>query len=305
MKTKRLFILLVPALLLFNACEKFNITGDQESENEVKGNVTLHIKDAIDNRYETNQDTRTENTQSIEDICSRLSFAVFKVSEKMKSVNQIIGDEDFGTATFNLQEGTYRIVVIAHNGKGNCTISSPESIKFYKNKLTDTFYYYGTLEVGSNSVTQEIELARAVGMFKLHINDNIPQNVQQMKFYYTGGSSTLDATTGYGNVNSKQTENLNVATGTKDYYVYTFPHQDGKKIKFNISTFDLNGTELSNKVFENVTVKRNYITTYSGNFFDGTTSGGQAGKGDPTEEGKGSISFTFDPAWEGEDIVYF
>ena len=293
MKTKRLFILLVPALLLVNACEKFNINGDQESENEANGNVTLHIKDAIDNSYETSRETRAGDTQNIEDISSRLSFAIFKVSEKMKSINQIIGDEDFGTATFNLAEGTYRIVVIAHNGKGNCTISSPESIKFYKNKLTDTFYYYGTLEVGSNEITKEIELTRAVGMFKLHINDTIPQNIQQMKFYYTGGSSTLDATTGYGNVNSKQTENIDIEKGKKDYCVYTFPHQDGKKIKFSITAFDQDGTEVSTKVFEDVTVKRNYITTYSGKFFGNTTPGSQDGKGDKQEEEKGNISFKF------------
>ena len=80
-------------------------------------------------------------------------------------------------------------VVIAHNGKGNCSVSAPEKVKFASNKLTDTFYYYGRLSVNEEGATTDINLRRAVGAFKVHITDEtIPEEIRSVKFYYTGGS---------------------------------------------------------------------------------------------------------------------
>ena len=113
------------------------------------------------------------------DVCSRLTLAIFDGEEKLETVNQLSTDNGFGTAYVSLDEGEYRLVVIAHNGKGNCSVSAPEKVKFASNKLTDTFYYYGRLSVNEEGATTNINLRRAVGAFKLHINDEtIPEEIR-------------------------------------------------------------------------------------------------------------------------------
>lgn len=52
-------------------------------------------------------------------------------------------------------------------------------------------------------------------MFRLVIKDEIPEQAKKIKFYYTGGSSTLNAKTGYGCVNSKQTEILDLVKNSR------------------------------------------------------------------------------------------
>lgn len=119
-----------------------------------------------------------------------------------------------------------------------------------------------------------------------------------IKFYYTGGSSTFDATTGYGCVNSKQTEMRSVAnsayTGESTYDIYTFPHADEKKLKIEISALE-NASSTSStyeRTIDNVIVKRNYITRYSGRFYE-----------DESAMGRG-FTMSTDDEWHYEDYEY-
>lgn len=309
MKKTKIYAMLV-ILLLITSCEKYVSVNSTTASKDGSNNVTLHIV-AYEHRKFTpfsapprhslgdsrSSEPSADNDYTLADICKKISFAVFYGDEKVKTINQSISEENFGTVNFSLQEGTYDIVVIAHSGTGNCTISSPEKITFTNNKVTDTFYYYGSLEVSEDTPTEkEINLTRAVGMFRLHINDEIPNNAKQFKFYYTGGSSTFDAVTGSGCVNSKQTEYKTIDKNTKDYDVFTFPHNPIKKIKLDITAQNASGTTIASNLFENVTVERNFITTYSGNFFSGDTGGG---------EGNSGFHFTFDAKWEGTNDTPF
>lgn len=72
-----------------------------------------------------------------------------------------------------------------------------------------------------------LELKRAVSKFRLIVDDSIPSDVVQMKFYYTGGSSTFNPVSGYGCINSRQTE-FRVVTSEMhgkgcQFEVFTFP----------------------------------------------------------------------------------
>lgn len=297
MKTKFMYPLLALIILLVS-CEKFVLDEPSTKANDGNANVKIHVLNfdqQISNEKEL-ATSRSGEQHSLSEICSRITFAIFENGEKLESITQTTDDKDFGNVGFNLDEGEYQLVVIAHNGKGNCNMTSPDKVKFANNKVTDTFYYYGTFEVTEEGTNLQIPLERAVAMFNLHINDEIPQNAKTIKFYYTGGSSTLDATTGYGCVNSKQTETLTLSTTTQDYHVFTFPHEEEKKLKFTISVLDASGKTIESKIIDNVVVRRNYITTYKGNLFTGKGTG---------EEGSGQISFQFDSEWEGEIVHSF
>lgn len=278
------FDIILPFFLVFcttTSCEKPVIDDNENGTENLKpesGKVTLTLSSMSISQSEFGDSesvpaTSSRTTHAIKDLCTRISFAVFdSEGNKVKNINQNKSDKSFGSISTTIDKGVYDIVVIAHNGEGNATISSPMKITFKDNKVTDTFYYYDTMTIDENT-SSDIILKRAVAMFRLMIKDNTPDNIRSMKFYYTGGSSTFDATTGYGCVNSKQTELRNVPTsaytGESSYDIYTFPHEGDKKLKIEVSALEsASSTKASySRPFTDVTMKRNYITRCPVNFF--------------------------------------
>lgn len=206
-------------------------------------------------------------------VCSRINLAVFNGDTKVKAVNQTIDDEGFGTPTVSLAAGSYRVVILAHSCAGNATISSPEEIKFPNNKVTDTFLYCGDLTV-SEAKNIDIQLKRVVAKFLLVTEDYVPENVTEMTFKYTGGSSTLNAVTGFGSVNSRQTEVREVTSSMHgkpaEFEVYTFPHAETGSLKVTVTATDAASETVTERIFEEVPVRVNQITKYTGSFFTGS-----------------------------------
>ena len=277
-------------LFLLSSCEAPYV-GKQESEDGETYNVTLR---AI--TYEQVPfGTRTEAT-SLKDVCSRIGFAIFDASDtKVKSINQTSTTEGFGTASFTLTEGTYQVVVIAHSCDGTATISSPSKITFPNNVVSDTFYYYGELTVGSGEQTKDLTLVRSVAKFHLEITDEMPNNVQTMRFYYTGGSSTFSARDGFGNVNSKQTVKIPVQASqrgkTTEWDLYTMPHDSTGVLKMTISALDANENVLYLRELSDIPVTINRITRCSISLFSST----------PATSAETAMQIKIDPEWAGTD----
>ena len=275
-----MFLLLT---LLVVACEKPIL--DEETFTKKEANIILHIT-----QFEQTAFTRAAT--DITEICTRLNVAIFDgEGTKVKTVSQKDTDGGFGTVALTLSAGTYRLVVIAHNGEGSATITSEEKVTFPNNKVTDTFYYYGDLVVTESQQSYDLTLTRAVAMFRLMLTDEIiPSNVARLKFYYTGGSSTFSPSAGYGCVNSKQTEYRTVAPGLTVFDIYTLPHTEEDVLtKLTVSALDANDNIIKERVFENVPVTRNQITRYTGSFFDNGGNGQQS---------DGTLRLTADPDWD-------
>ena len=276
MKTIQFYAMLA-IMVLMTSCEKFTSETGKTGKETENNNVALNL-------------TKGELVKT---VCKKVTLSFFKIDEKIGTLSQTSDTPDFGKIHLSLTPGIYRVVAIGHNGTGNCTISSPEKITFTNNKLTDTFYYYGTLEAKENeNVSQSITLKRAVAMFRLNIKDDIPSNAKRIQFYFTGGSSTFNAVSGYGCVNSKQTETFDLDPQQKIYEVYTFPHEDNKKLKMTISILNETGFVIASNTFDDVVIDKNYITQYSGKLFTSIGGGGT---------GEIEIEFEFDPEWAGEN----
>lgn len=323
---KKTYVWLASLLLMLVAtltsCEKFALDDSGTNSHDANANVIIHASVAKNNstgtrsgeedfgdEEEGDEDGFDEGDEEVggkplEDYCSRLSIAIFDGEEKVKTLNLKAEDgyEDIG---INLDAGKYRMVAIGHNGSGNCTISSPEKVKFYKNKMTDTFFYYGTFNVIDGEDTDDyILLNRAVAQFKVHISDaTIPAEAHSIKFYYTGGSSTLDAVTGYGCVQSRQTESFKLQEGKRDYSVYTFPREENKGLKMTINILDADAQSIKEYSKEGVPVKRNNITQTNISIKDHTIS--DPDQKEDGDSGKGNLGFTVNPDWEGEIVVEF
>ncbi len=204
--------------------------------------------------------------------CSMITFAVYSCDSllnRITYVNQKSTDADFGTFSATLEEGRYKLMVLAHNAAAHPTTTKPKEIEFKSNsngqKMTDTFLFFDEIEISKSNSSFDLSLSRVVAKFQLSLLDNeLPSELTTFKFYYTGGSCTLDATTGLGCKDNKLTEMIAVEPGVKDYDVYTFIKND--KLKMTITA--MNGdASLKEIVLENVPVTRNYITRYSGEMF--------------------------------------
>ena len=296
--------MLLAVLAMLAACEKPILDdGPVDGGSPSEANVVLHFTQSedgdffADTRAATHADTpvatraATRAATDITDLCSRLNLAVFNADgTKVKTVAQKEGDASYGTVALSLAAGTYQLVVIAHNGDGSATITSTEKVTFPNNKVTDTFYYYGDLVVGSEKQSYDLTLTRAVAMFRLVLTDeSIPASVAKLKFYYTGGSSTFSPAEGYGIVQSKQTE-VRAVSEDGIYEIYTLPHTEEDVLtKLTITALDANDNTVKERIFENVPVVRNQVTRYTGSFF---------GSGGSGETGSGYFRMTADPEWD-------
>lgn len=263
---RRCFNFLLLCLLL-SSCEKVDLSeylGNSEEGNPVVFNMGIFSQ----------SDFETRSAKKISEMASVINFAIFKDGEKMKTISQKRADADFGKISVSLPDGDYQIVAVAHSGAGNATITSPEKIAFPNNKVTDTFSLYKNITV-NGAKEYDVQLTRVVAMFRLQIDQEIPAEVAQLKFYYTGGSSTLDATTGFGCVNSRQTEIRDVTNHAagQTFEVFTFPHDTDGILDMTITALDAAGNTCQEKELPMVFVTVNKITTYFGNFFlDGSSN---------------------------------
>lgn len=296
---KKLFIyfsfLLVAGLSW--ACEHVDIDKylERGGAEETGNRVVFSISPYQMSDFDAVSGVQVRASRPVTELCSHIDLAVFDGGSKLRAVSQSSGDKDFGVVSTKIPEGTYRIVIIAHNCKGKATMASPREIKFPDNKVTDTFYYCEELKIGGEA-KYDVMLKRAVAKFVLKVGDRVPAEVKQLQFAYTGGSSTFNAETGYGSVNSRQTEVRVVGAEARQaasrYEIFTFPHADGKKLKITITAQDGDKNAISSRVLEDVPVGVNKITTYSGNLFQSV------------EPSRGA-SFTLqaDDAWSGEGFA--
>jgi hypothetical protein len=214
-------------------------------------------------------------TRALVDITGyseRLNYVLYQNGNKVKSLDQSKTDSDYGQVAFRLTPGTYQVLVIAHSCSSNPTLAHPESIQFTNSTgYSDTFYYYGDIEVTNEAKTHDITLARASSLLRFIVNDNLPANVVRMHFLYTGGSGVLNAVTGYGgDVNSRQ-ERLYRVDGLETPLtlpLYTFLQSDEATLDVTVTARDANNNTVVQRKFTGIPMKRNMITEYSGSFFE-------------------------------------
>lgn len=292
--------LLMIVLTFVTACEKMDIGPLERVVDQGEPNLVLNV---VTNGSEAM--TRADGEQ----FWTRLSFVVYQNGKKVNGVNQEAGDEGYGKASLTLEEGTYQVLVLAHSSEGNPTLTSAEKIQFTNAiGFTDTFYYYGTITVTSEQQTHNITLNRVTAMLRFIINDEMPASISNLKFYYTGGSGALNATTGRGCVDSKQTVVIvvNPQTLTKPYSfeLYTIPREATASLNLTVTAYDETQAVVHERTFKGVEVQTNKITEFAGDFFtdgSGTGNGDDPGNGGGDNTTKGSDIFLISAktSWEG------
>lgn len=296
------FITILTIAIAITSCEKVSldeISDKGGTTQPTQGNASLivHIGQ-IENLHYANENTTAESraTEEISNVCSKLTLALFQDGTRVFYKNQDSKDGSFGNIETKVPEGKYTLMVIAHSNEKHATTTKLNELTF-DGKVSDTFHYAKEIELKAGNNSFDIVLQRATAMFRLEITDQIPDNAKQLKFYYTGGSSTLDGTTGYGNKNSRQTEYREIKNDVSTYDVYTFPHQEKKNLKITVTALDASGSAICEKVFENVDIEKNVITHYKGSLFGNVVK--------PSEPDNFAFRFTAETNWAKENTTTF
>lgn len=260
----------IVALCVLVACEKDLMTEDASISGDKNGN--LHV--SVCQIEQTPFGSQTRGAEPVANVCTRLNFAIYdEGGMRVKQINQTSDKAGFGQCAFQLEEGTYQLVVVGHSANSNPTMTNLAKIQFTNaTGYTDTFLCYGEVTIGEEQVEYEVSLDRIVALCRFVITDDIPAEVKKMQFYYTGGSGAFDAVTGLGSMASKQDVKFDVTpTGSKQFDLYTFLHDLSDNIALTVTALDAGGNELYSRQFD-VPMQQNHITWLSGAFFNGSGS---------------------------------
>lgn len=259
-------------LILLTSCEHVSFSDFLAPDGKTL--VTLHITPF--------QQQPFPSRSTLSEAANRLDIAIFNSDgTRATKVNQKSTDADYGNPSFYLTPGTYTITCIAHNGSGIATMTTLEEVTFPSNKTTDTFLNSQTLVIGDSPVSTDITLHRCVSMVRFIVTDtDIPSEVSQLKFYYTGGSSTLNPITGFGSKQSKQTEYRLLSEAPRDdqghpiFEIYTFPHENEDLLKITVTPQTDTSNDLTQyeHIFTDVPVTLNTISTHQGSLFNAGSS---------------------------------
>lgn len=273
------------AALVFAACEKFVAEDDWNSQGSTVVNGNLVVKAEC-------PQTKAGETPTLAERFVRIGMAVYQDGKRVDYVNQDNADKNFGTMSLDLPAGSYKLLVVAHSCSRSASTTNFNKVSF-TSPLSDVFAYQTDISITTEAKTIAATLTRATARVDLIISDDIPEDAASIMFNFTGGSITLNAETMEGVASSthKVVEMEITDREQKTYSFYTFACPDGQKLKVEASAYDANGQLLGAKVFNDVTVERNRVTSITSPLFSGPI------------EGPSDISITVDDSW-GETITY-
>ena len=286
--------------LIFNICATCAISLTFSCE---KPSIDATIVDESNNVTLTFEPTRKDYTRGTATTAfSKLNVQLFdKNGEKMfeKVKTQVSTDDDFLTMSLKLSEGTYTVVAVGHSSHNSATIKSPEVVQFTASdgeKLTDTFCHCSTITIQGESSTFTLPMYRVGAMIQFCLTDNqVPNNFAYFLMEYTGGSANFNPTTLQGITKSSQSEKR-IRNSLMIHQAFTFPYMaESCLLKMTVSGLDADGTVIRKRVFEDVPVTRNRITTYTGKFFE-------EGDGVFTQS---DFGFVVHADWDGEEKYTF
>ena len=189
----------------------------------------------------------------------------FRVWSKVRT--QTAPSDTFGTVNLSLPSGDYYILAVGHSSDVSATLNGPQDVRFTASngeKLTDTWSYLGLVH---DNASPTFIMQRVSAMFRLIITDSIPYGVHRLRFDYKGGSANFNPLTLQGITKSTQSE-VRRLSADGIYEVYTFPYMAEEcTLQMTVSALDALDNVVYQRQFLNVPVRRNYITTFRGEFF--------------------------------------
>lgn len=274
-------------VFLLASCQVVNFDDEENNNNPAKGEKTMHFRltpysmnnlDEIPNgNADMTADSNNPTRATSPNATDHLLLGIY--DDKGNLVDTIVyQDKDdttlptYGTFTHTLKFGKYTLLALGWNGNQKCTVHRPDSISFSEDWAPHTFLCRQNIVVSeSYSDTRSLSLKRCVAKFTLKFKDaNIPQEISDFIISFSGAGCTLNSETKYCAQQKDFTRTIPVTidpSKVKSLTSYCFLPSDSTGLSINVTARDTDGNTLENRTFENVPMKINYETKYSGYYF--------------------------------------
>lgn len=259
-----LSLLLSTALLLLGSCQSDEPAAPQPSG---MGSITFDVINY--EQYAFDDVTRASVT-----LLDHLDMAVYDaVADTLVNlVQQKKGEDGYGSFSATLPYGKYNVVFLGYQGSRIANMDSPTSIYFEDDYVPNLFHKYLTLTIEQKeNAAQSIVLNRVVAAFTVKVNDIAPSNLTKMEFNCLGGGHRLNGLTGLAFQTDERTYTFDVSKYAEQsafsVSLYTFLADNETEMNFTVKALDNEGGVIKVHEFDEVPMKLNRITRYSGDFF--------------------------------------
>lgn len=257
---QKIIILMAGILMLASCSNREDVQADDV--------VTLRFQ-----TWDMKIDPMTRSGLNLADFATHLDIWVVNGTD-VQQVHQVSTQAGYGTVQLTLNKTkTYTLYAVAHR----CTEAASLSegiVSFPDEKVTQSFFATATL-TPATSTSQDVTLNRIVGMFRLETTDAVPDNVTKFQLSVPQAYTRWNVS-GSGANHTDRVSTINISNKNNDGSVslnlYIIPSSLTATDTYDITVSALTATDdvVETKVFQDVQIKANYKTVYSGMFF--TTS---------------------------------
>ena len=250
-------LIILGAVLMMTACKK---------ERSEVATVTLRF---------TPYEVSPMKTASVSTVCSRLDVYIVEVgtTDTLRiHQDRAINGTAFGGVTATLQTNrSYHLYVMGHNTTDTCTFSG--GVFSFADDVIKQCLYADTVFSPGDGLSLTVVMQRIVGMFKMRVTDEIPDNVTGFRFtidtsgrkWDAGSMQSADRGVRVHSINSTSTDDNGVAV----YNVYVMGDNmtDVLYVDIVAEAVDAGGQAVETREFAQVPIRDGYLTTYTGTFF--------------------------------------
>lgn len=294
---KRYFMMVVAMLLVATSCidESEETIVDNQAETVP---VRVHVSD-----FTISQDAfyGAKSAENLNDYTNvgAIDLAFYEGTTEVYKTTQLRSDPTtyttFGSFECDLPIGNYTMVVV---GRGYSVgdvfeLNSPTSAGFTSERARETFCATQSVTVTSSTpLDLTVTLSRIIAKLKIQSTDPRTASVTRIRTTYSAGGKSFNPTTGLATVNNgfSVTNTPSNAVTTLDVGNYAFLATDEQTMDITIEALDAGENVLFTKVVPNVPLRRNRVTTLTGQVFTAGTS---------------SATFQVDSDWlEGNEVPF-
>ena len=189
--------------------------------------------------------------------------------EFKQTIHQSSTDEGFGSLAVTAETGDHSFCFIASRGTGATVSGSAITWE----KPSDTFWHKVSLTVTPQTATaQSVELQRVATKLKIAITDEVPATLSKLTITADSWHSGINALTGMPTAAAARTSTISVPAsyaGTTGQLITSIFGICGDEYTTDVSVTasDANSQTIATVALDDVPMKRNTTTSYSGPLF--------------------------------------
>lgn len=291
---------LIASILLAacTSCSKDNELNEQVVERLVP--VTVQVSDFSMSMEEISGGaTRATSSVANYNGVKVITLAFYAGDTEVYKSTQLRANEStyttFGEFACSLPMGSYTMVVLGYGGENAMTLSSKNCASFPStDRVRETFVYTENVNV-TNTASLELSatLSRVVSQLGVISTDSRTTNAAKIRTTFSAGGQAVDPTTGLSTTNtgfSNTIDAIGAVGSNSSIGSYIFLSSDQQTMDITIDVLDENNNSLSQKVVNNVPLRRNQRTILKGSLYTSAP---------------GSASFSVETTWLSENNIEF